>query len=329
MSTHAGFPVLSDLEVSRLMPPYQDLHRVLSKVMRDCTDKKLVQPVRQMLTVPGTSDRFISMPAIVPSLGVMGIKVVCAVPSNKERDLPTHLGSIQLYNLTGELVCQMEAGEITAKRTAVVSAVATTALANPLSRNLAVLGAGVQAESHIWALRGWYPLQKVTIWNRTRSRADELASKVALEDGDGGRSNYLECVVADSIEAACRDADIICTVTGSSTPLLFRHHVKLGAHINCVGASTASTRELADDIMLDERVLLYVDSLEAARVEAGDVVMSGAVPKGEIGSLLDEGTQNSAYDSSRITVFKNLGLACQDVATAHLVHQNLLRSNPT
>ena len=105
--------------------------------------------------------RFITMPACDTSRCIMGLKIVSAAPGNVEKGLPTHLGSILLYNLSGQLLCQMDCGEITKKRTAICSAVATKVLASPSSKILAILGAGVQAESHIWALRHLYQLTEV------------------------------------------------------------------------------------------------------------------------------------------------------------------------
>ncbi|KAL5246927.1 hypothetical protein ACHWQZ_G018961 [Mnemiopsis leidyi] len=302
-------------EVTRLFPPFLVHLEALKETMIEYSVKEsIVQPVRQQLTVPNTADRFISMPACVPSRGVMGIKVICAVPSNKEKCLPTHLGCIQLYGLTGELLCQMDAEEITAKRTAICSALASKALANPDSKILAVIGAGVQAESHIQALSQLFNFSEIRVWNRTKSRAEKLVRELH----DVGNFNLC---VSDTVGSACSDADIVCTVTSSSEPVLFKDHVKPGAHVNVVGASSPTTREVGDDLMLSDNLVIVADCLNAIKLESGDVIQSGAAPHHELGHVLHFPLSR---DPDQITLFKNLGLACQDVVTAHLIYKQYL-----
>lgn len=250
--------------------------------------------------------RFITMPACDTSRCIMGLKIVSAAPGNVEKGLPTHLGSILLYNLSGQLLCQMDCGEITKKRTAICSAVATKVLASPSSKILAILGAGVQAESHIWALRHLYQLTEIRIWNRTPSRSTRLADK-------------LNCTVCTTVEEACQDADIICTVTGTKDPILHNHHIKPGAHVNLVGASSPFCREVFDDVMLNADVTLVADCRKAVLIESGDFINAGVTPHHEIGDLIAAGfTRNE----QGITLYKNLGLGCQDLTSAHLVLQN-------
>jgi ornithine cyclodeaminase/alanine dehydrogenase-like protein (mu-crystallin family) len=183
-----------------------------------------------------------------------------------------------------------------------VSAAATKLLAPENSKVLAILGSGVQARSHIEALRLVRNFEEVRGWSPTKSHAEEFAEEI------GARST--------SAEEAVRDADVVVTVTSSKTPVLKGAWLKRGCHVNAVGACRPDWRELDDDAM---RNLLFVDSREAAMKESGDVILSGAKIYAELGEALSGKIDNHADET---TIFKSLGMAVEDIAAALLVYRS-------
>ena len=229
----------------------------------------------------------------------MGIKMVTFYPGNTE--LPTHMAVIALFDpKTGEPLALMDGRYITEMRTAAVSAVATHALARRDAKVLTLLGAGVQAHAHLEVLPHVRQFEEVRVWNHH----SEKATRFAEEHG----------IKAMELEAAVRDADVIVTATSAREPILKGEWLKAGAHVNAVGASRPDWRELDDAAM---RNVVIVDSYEGARKESGDVILSGATPFAELGEILN-GTKRVEADAT--TIFKSLGMAVEDVATAKLVY---------
>lgn len=202
----------------------------------------------------------------------------------------------------------MDGEVITTMRTAAVSAVATKYLAAGDASTLAVLGSGVQAHSHIQALSSIRSFKKINIWSRTKKNAEKLAGEV-------GGTAY------DSVQEAVKDADVIVTVTSSSTPVLMKDWVKPGTHVNAVGACRPDWQEIDPDLMRSS--VLYVDSREAAMKESGDVILSKADIFAELGEMV-LGVKEA--EVQKTTVFKSLGLAIEDVMSAKLVQQ-LMKMN--
>jgi ornithine cyclodeaminase len=207
----------------------------------------------------------------------------------------------------------MDAASITAIRTAAVSAVATDALALATASHLAILGAGVQAATHLEAIGAVRPLADVRVWNRTEARAEEFVAK---------QSNRFPfpILAVPTPEAAVRDADIIVSVTASPVPVLQRGWLKAGVHINAVGSSTPAAREIDTATVADARV--FVDRRESAEAEAGDILIpikEGRIElshiKGELGEVII-GKVPGRTAAPQITLFKSLGLAVEDLASA-------------
>jgi thiomorpholine-carboxylate dehydrogenase len=209
---------LGETEVRRhLRMP--DLIPVMEKALIDFSCGCVTQPVRSVMKIDPPGGFFGMMPAVAEAIG---IKLVTFFPGNAERGLATHMGAIFLMDrATGTPLVVMDARLITEMRTAAVSAVATKLLSHPDSRVLAVLGSGVQARSHIEALRLVRQFSEIRIWSRTEDHATELARRV------GG--------VATAAEDAVRGADVVVTVTNSTTPVLRGEWLKPGAHVNAVG----------------------------------------------------------------------------------------------
>jgi alanine dehydrogenase len=279
----------------------EELIPAMERALADLSMGKVVQPMRTMLPVAEHGGFLGVMPAYA---GALGVKLVAFYPDN--RSMPTHHAVIQLFAPeTGVPLVSMDGRLITEERTAAVSAVATRLLAHLDASVLAILGSGIQARSHLKALRLVRELSDVRVWSPRRA-------------GDFAREFGVRA--AASAEDAVRGADLIVTATMSRTPVLRGEWVSPGAHVNAVGAPRPDWRELDDALLA--RATIYVDSREATSSESGDVIAAGrtCAELGEVAAGLRPGRQSS----DEITVFKSVGLAVEDVVTADLVYRKAL-----
>ncbi len=282
-----------------------DLIPVMERALIDFSTGRILQPVRQMLEVVDRGGLFAPMPVIMDD--VIGIKALTYYPDNVARGIPTHHAQILLFRAdTGEPLATVDGRLITEMRTAAVSAAATRAMAVPDARALAILGSGVQARSHLEALRLVCEFAEVRVWSPTAAHARRFA------DATGAR-------VAASAAVAVADADVIVTATAATRPVLAGAWLKTGAHVNAVGAVRPTWRELDDAAMGN---VLVVDSREAAIKESGDVIGSRATIAAELGEVL---AGHKFVNRARTTVFKSVGLAVEDVAAARLVFERVRR----
>jgi len=280
-----------------------DLIPTMEKALIEFSTGKVVQPVRSVIKVEPPGGFFGMMPALSPA--GLGIKLVTFYTPNADKNLPTHMAMILLFDRdTGSPLAVMDGRLITEMRTAAVSAVATKLLAAPDARVLAILGSGVQARSHLEALRIVRPVEEIRVWSRTEANAKSFASEI------GGR--------AMSAEDAVRGADIVVTVTSSTTPVLKGEWLKDGSHVNAVGACRPDWRELDDHVMKNT---VFVDSRAAAMQEAGDIILSNAKIHAELGEAL---AGKIKADQAETTVFKSLGMAVEDLASALLVYKSAI-----
>ena len=242
---------------------------------------------------------------------VFALKTLCLMPGNPARGLDTHQGTVTLFDgATGVPTAILDASAVTAVRTAAVSAVATRTLAREDARVLAILGAGVQGKAHLQALVGVRGFEDVRVYSPTEAHARAVAAA-----GDG-----LARVVS-SAEDAVRGADVVVTATSAREPVLRRDWLEAGAHVNAVGASTPSVREL--DVDTVAACALFCDSRESLRNEAGEYLLAleqGAIPgenhvRGELGEVL-AGSAPGRLHADELTVFRSLGLAVEDLAAA-------------
>ena len=288
---------LDEEKVRRLLA-IDDLIATMRKVQAEFSAGKWQQPVRGVLSQNGGF--FGVMPASGES---MGIKMVTFYPGNTE--LPTHMAVIALFDpKTGEPLALMDGRYITEMRTAAVSAVATDALASRDAKVLALLGAGVQAQAHLEVLPHVRQFEEIRIWNHHPEKAQRFAEEHGIKSME--------------LEAAVRDADVVVTATSAREPVLKGEWLKPGAHVNAVGACRPDWRELDEATM---RNVIIVDSYEAAQKESGDVILSGVTPFAELGEILN-GTKRVKPGAT--TVFKSLGMAVEDVASAKLVYDATL-----
>ena len=278
-----------------------DLIPVMEKALIDFSSGKVNQPVRSVIKVEPPGGFLGLMPALTPD--GLGLKAVTFYPSNADRGIPTHMATIFLVDpQTGTPLAVMDGRLITEMRTAAVSAAATKLFAAPESKILAMLGSGVQAGSHLEALRLVRQFEEIRVWSPTKEHAKQFAEEI------GG--------TAVSAEEAVRGADVVVTVTSSKTPVLQGSWLKSGCHVNAIGACRPDWRELDDDAM--QRSVVFVDSREGAMKESGDVILSGAKIYAELGEALGGKIPSRGTET---TVFKSLGMAVEDIAAAMLVYR--------
>jgi alanine dehydrogenase len=312
--------VLDGADVTRLLP-MRDCIQVMRDALAALARGKALVPLRMVMRMPDASGFLGLMPGhIAPDggrEGALGMKAVSVFPGNAGRGIDTHQGAVLLFEAdTGRLSALMDGATITAIRTAAVSGVATDLLARRDATDLAILGAGVQARTHIEAMAAVRPVRRVRVWSRNPEHAAGLVSEVA-----GRYDASLEAM--PTAEAAIRNADIVATVTASPEPVLQRSWLKDGAHINAVGSSIPSTREI--DTATMAAATLFVDRRESALNEAGDVLIpmrEGAFTADHIQAELGDviiGKDRGRRSPDELTLFKSLGLAVEDVASAAFI----------
>jgi len=298
--------ILDEQEVRRLLPMSECIE-VMAEALASLARGEVHNPLRFVVRPPEAPSLLGLMPAYRGGeTPLWGLKSVAIAPGNAARGLDLHQGFVALFDgETGETRAIMNAGGITAVRTAAVTAVATRLLARDGARSLAILGAGIQGKANLEAMRAVRDFERVVGWSRTPGRvAREL---------DGVEE-------AATAEEAVRDADVIVTATSAPEPIVKREWLKEGVHINAVGSSIPTTRELDTQTMAD--AALFVDRRESTINEAGDFLFpqrEGAIGpdhiRAEIGELLIGAAEGRASDRE-LTVFKSLGLAVEDLAAA-------------
>ena len=273
----------------------------MAGALADLSQGKVVQPVRSVLPIADHKGFFAVMPAYA---GAMGAKLVTFYPQNQ--GIHTHHAVIVLFKPeTGEPLAMMDGRLITEMRTAAASAAATQALARANASTLAILGSGVQAQSHLAAVRHVRSIKDVRVWSPRNAK--DFAARHGVQ-------------AAATAEAAVRGADIVVVATSAQSPVLEGRWLSKGAHVNAVGATRPTWRELDDDLMAQARV--FVDSKEAATKEAGDVIAARQEVV-EIGAVI-AGKAEGRRNDEEITVFKSVGVAVEDVVSAKLVYDGHL-----
>jgi ornithine cyclodeaminase/alanine dehydrogenase-like protein (mu-crystallin family) len=285
-------------DVERLLR-MEDLIPVMADALATLSAGRAVQPVRLVVPVAEHRGFFGVMPAYAG--GALGAKLVTWYPNNQ--GVPTHHAIVQLFRPeTGEPLVTLDGTLVTEMRTGAVSAVATNHLARKDASVLAILGSGVQARSHLEALRLVRSFRDVRVWSPRN------ASAFAVRHG---------VRAVESAEEAVRGADVIVVATMSRVPVLSGAWLSPGTHINAVGAVRPDWRELDDEAVTRARV--FVESREAASRESGDVIAARGIAA-EIGEVI-AGTARGRESADEITLFKSVGVAVEDVAAASLVYR--------
>lgn len=274
---------------------------------------KTRQALRQIIDL-GAGNAFGSMPGAIDGV-CHGAKLISVFPGNVVRGGKAHEGLIMLFDPdTGVPNCAVDAGEVTAIRTAAASAVATDALARKDARTLAILGTGEQAWQHAVAMREVRPIQKICLWGRDTVKAHALGQRIHSALG-------IAVEICDDVAKTCAGADIICTTTGSKTPVLMLGHVQPGTHINAVGSSRAGPTEIDPHLV---PASLFVPDHRAGVIAQGseflEAVQHGLADEShvgpEIGVILADPAKGRSSEA-QVTIYKSLGSVVQDIAAAH------------
>ena len=317
--------ILNQSEVRELLP-MDECMDVMAETLEALAEGKAILPLRHVMWLPEKVGALGTMPSYLGGIGMMGLKVISVFPGNHGTEYDSHIGAVMLFETKhGQLLAIVDASEITAIRTAAVSgvAIALPQLYDALS-DLTIMGSGVQAKSHLSAMLVARKIKRVRTWSRDADHAKAFAERES-------RRHDIEIEAIADAQQSVEGADIICTTTASPKPILHGAWLRAGVHINAVGSSISFTRELDTAAMVKSK--LFVDRRESTLNEAGDFLIpkkEGAIDdnhiKGEIGEVL-LGKVSGRNSSDEITLFKSLGLAVEDVASAHHAYTKALQRN--
>lgn len=307
--------ILSGRDIAALLPMEACID-LMGRTMVAVSEGRARFPPRA--AVPAAPGGFMAwMPGSLDDPACFGVKLLSLFPGNPAAGISSHLGLVVLFEAEhGRPVALLDAAELTAIRTAAVSGLATRLLARPDAGDLAILGAGEQAASHLAAMCSVRPVRRVRVWSRTAASAQAFAEAQGVRHG-------LAVEVAESARAAVEGADLVCTVTASREPVLAGDWIAAGAHLNVVGASRPDATEIDTAAVVRSRY--FVDCRASTELEAGDWLRAreaGAVGPdhiaGEIGEVAN-GTKPGRRSDDEITLFRSLGVAAEDLAAAAFV----------
>jgi ornithine cyclodeaminase/alanine dehydrogenase-like protein (mu-crystallin family) len=308
--------VLRGAEVRKLLPMAECVE-LMRTTMIALSEGRVVLPLRSILVMPGDRGMMGMMPGYLAEPECFGVKLVSLIPRNKPPQYSSHLGLVLLFEADhGQPVALLDAAEITAIRTAAASGLATRLLAREDAGDLALLGAGEQARSHLEAMLAVRSLRRVRVWARDRNKARLFA------DAEGARHNIV-VETSPSVREAIAGADIVCTTTKSREPILQGDWLTPGMHLNLVGSSIAGAAEIDTAAVLKAR--FFVDCRNSTVNEGGEylrALKAGAITPehilGEIGEVAN-GSKVGRGSPLDVTLYKSLGVAPQDLAAAHYV----------
>ncbi len=298
--------------------PYDALIDALDAAFRG--DARMPPRTHHVVDVPGRPDAtLLLMPAWQPGRA-LGAKIATVFPDNAERGIASVNATYLLLDAeSGMPLAILDGAELTLRRTAAASALASTYLSRPDSATLLMIGTGRLAPHLIAAHATARPIRRVLVWGRRADAASAVASGIELP------GIAVECA-ADIGEAMAR-ADIVSAATLSRDPLIPGEQLRAGQHIDLVGAFTPEMRE-ADDSTL-KRSDVYVDTFGGALAEAGEIVQglaSGALLRTDIRADLGQlcrGEHPGRQSADAITLFKSVGCSLEDLVAAQLVRDRL------
>jgi ornithine cyclodeaminase len=317
--------ILNSDQIRQLLP-IVDCIELMSDALSALARDEVHQPLRTIVRPPNARGLLGLMPAYrAGERGAFGLKAICVFPENPSQGKDAHQGAVMLFSReTGELLALMNASEITAIRTAAVSAVATRLLAREDAHELAIIGAGVQARTHLAALACVRTIKRARVVARNFDHAQRLADEMQPKF-----QFPIEPVRKN--EDAARGADLIVTATSSLAPVISKDWISPGAHVNAIGTHSPNSREIDSATMAAARI--FVDRRESALNESGDYLLAAKegviTPEsiaGEIGELL-VGKKPGRTSETEITLFKSLGLAIEDVVCADYLYRTAARES--
>jgi ornithine cyclodeaminase/alanine dehydrogenase-like protein (mu-crystallin family) len=313
--------IINQAEVYQLLP-MNECMAAMTEALTAISSGKAINPLRQILHLPDKRGLLGLMPSYLEDLNAVGLKVVSVFHHNKGAPYDSHQGAVLVFEAEhGCLQAIIDASAITAIRTAAVSGVATRLLAREDAVELAILGSGVQAHTHLNAMLAARRIKRVRVWSPNPDHVQAFVRNIS------GRYDTLVAPANNALDAV-KGADIVCTTTSAREPVLMGDWLTAGAHINAVGSSIPLARELDTAAVAKSR--LFVDRRESTLNEAGDFLIpkkEGIIGdhhiQGEIGEILS-GKVAGRQTYKEITLFKSLGLAAEDVASGHYIYQKAL-----
>lgn len=315
--------VLGGEDLERLLAP-ADVIRAVEGAFREHAAGRAHTLPRAVLPMRGAG-LFLAMVGSLPRRRALGTKLVTVVGANRGRGLPTlHATYLLTDPETGVPLALMEAGFLTAIRTGAASALAARYLARRDSKAVACFGAGVQARYQLLCLQAIFPVERVSVVGRSPERARAFAARMARELG-------IPVEATRDRRAAVAGADLVTCATTSPTPVFDGRDARPGTHVDAVGAFRATTREV--DTTLVRRAYVAVDTYEGAWEEAGDLLIpikAGAITRRHVRAELAElvsRRKRGRTTREEITLFKSVGFALEDAATARLAYDRAVAAN--
>ncbi len=310
--------IITHSQVRNLLP-MRDCINAVTEALSDLARGAGVQPLRSGFQLPNREGVMAWMPGALASGKPFGVKILSIFENAVEQGLDSHQGGVMIFDPnSGRPLALLEAGAVTAVRTAAVSAIATDSLALPDASILAILGSGIQARSHLEAMLAVRPVTEVRVWSRTPENARGFADEQSALHG-------LPVQVAPDVAKAVEGADVICTTTGAREPIVEGQMLCEGMHLNVVGSSVPTCQEI--DTSAVARSSYFTDRRESLANEAGEYinavregVMHAKDPVPELGEVLTA-AHPGRESASEITIFRSLGLAVEDLASAQLVFE--------
>jgi ornithine cyclodeaminase/alanine dehydrogenase len=311
--------ILTKADLEKILE-MKDVMRVVEEAFAEFTRGTAKVPLRTLLSVSKHMGSILYMPAYLEGSDALAVKVVSVYERNLERyGLPTILATIQMNDpRTGELIALMEGSYITAMRTGAATGVATKYLARKNSKFVGVIGAGAQSRTQLWAIHEVLSLERVLVYDAIKGRAKKYAEEMSKKLG-------VNIISKDKIDDVVKNADVLVVATTAKEPVFDGDLLQSGIHINSIGWMGPDAREL--DSKTVSKVKLVVDSRDAVLAESGDIIIpikEGVITKDHIYAELGEiiiGKKTGRLSNNEITLWKAVGLAVQDVATAKLAYR--------
>ena len=298
-----------------------ELFEAMTDGFRQLSEGQWTVPLRTGIEMPGHQGLALFMPAYGEALSAAGVKVLTVMQANPQKKLPLiHSKYLYLSADTGEILGLMDADFLTGVRTAVVSALVTDLLGKSGGGTMAVFGTGIQAWHHVEVFTKLFTLREILVFGQTQEDSEKFAERVERQLRKPSRR---------AVISELKRAEIICTCTTNPEPLFELKDIGANVHINAIGAYTPKTREVGSDVMANATIV--VDSYEGAFNEAGDIIIplnEGIIERSNIYATIAElvaGTKPIPDVDHRMSVFKSVGLAMEDLIAADLAYRKAVK----
>lgn len=292
----------------------------MERAFTQLANQQVKLPLRTAISIDEEKALTLTMPAYLAQDKTLGLKVVSIFPNNLAKNMPSINGCIMLLDVsTGQPKVLMDAAYLTALRTGAVSGLATKYFARDNANHVAIIGSGAQSLTQLEAVTAVRNITRVSIWSRNMKNAEEFAKKLEKQ---------YDIKVYEHVSQAVRDADIICTATSSTEPLIHLNDIQPYVHINAIGSHSRAMQEISQDVL--GHSVVFVDQLEAVLSESGEVIKAVEQNTLKKETIIEIGQWLLHKDmdyKNHSTVFKSVGLAIQDLSVAEVVYRNALKNS--